>query len=233
VPRFRFSSKADLSGAALAPPGSYGDFKPHFSKETKKMRRVKTFLLAACLFAGLATAAAAQNTNSSKTGAAASRRAEMEKTLYHRLGGMVAVTAVVDEFIRVLAADERVNKKLARSGMNVPRIRLHLIEQVCEATGGPCKYTGLSMKKAHKNMKVTEGEFNALVEDLVGALDKFNVPAAEKNELLGALAPMKGDIVEVPGNATGTPLPPNFKPAKPLPTQKIKGPPSEQRRGEK
>ena len=197
------------------------------------MRRVKTFLLAACLFAGLATAAAAQNTNSSKTGAAASRRAEMEKTLYHRLGGMVAVTAVVDEFIRVLAADERVNKKLARSGMNVPRIRLHLIEQVCEATGGPCKYTGLSMKKAHKNMKVTEGEFNAGVEDLVKALDKFNVPEAEKKELLGILGGLKGDIVEVNSQETGTPLPADFKPAKPASDAEIKAGPTIKRRGEK
>jgi len=85
------------------------------------------------------------------------------------------------------------------------------------------------MKKAHKNMKVTEGEFNALVEDLVKTLDKFNVPEAEKNELLGALAPMKADIVEVPGNATGTPLPPDFKPAKPLPAAKIAAGPAKKK----
>ena len=184
------------------------------------MRRVKTFLTAACLVASLATAAAAQNTNSSTTMAAAP-----QKSLYERLGGLEAITAVVDEFMKNLGADERVNKKLAKSGMNVPRIRLHLIEQVCAATGGPCKYTGLNMKKTHKNMGVTEGEFNAVVEDLVKALDKFNVPAQEKNELLGALAAMKGDIVEVKGDATGTPLPENFKPAKPASEAEIKAGP--------
>jgi hemoglobin len=100
-------------------------------------------------------------------------------------------------------------------------VKLHLVEQVCAATGGPCKYTGLDMKTSHKNMKVTEGEFNALVEDLVAALDKFNVPAAEKNELLGILGPLKSDIVEVNSPDTGAPLPDNFKPAKPLPKAKI------------
>lgn len=198
------------------------------------MRSVKTFLLAACLVASLATVAAAQNTNSSTTtttAAPGSRRAQLEKTLYHRLGGMIAITAVVDEFIKILAADERLNKKLARSGPNVPRIRLHLIEQVCEATGGPCKYTGDSMKKAHKNMRVTEGEFNAGVEDLVKALDKFNVPAAEKNELLGILGSLKGDIVEVNSQETGTPLPADFKPAKPASEAEIKAGPTIKRRG--
>jgi hemoglobin len=185
------------------------------------MRRVKTFLTAACLVAGLATVAAAQNTNSSTTAAAAP-----QKSLYERLGGLEAITAVVDEFIKILGADERLNKKFAKSGMNGPRVRLHVIEQVCEATGGPCKYTGLSMKKAHKNMKVTEGEFNAGVEDLVKALDKFNVPAAEKNELLGILGPLAKDIVEVNSPATGTPLPDNFKPAKPASEAEIKAGPT-------
>ena len=195
------------------------------------MRRVKTFLAASCLVGVTAAGAAAQNTNSSTTTASGSRRAQLEKTLYHRLGGMIAITAVVDEFIKILSADERVNKKFARSGMNGPRVRLHLIEQVCEATGGPCKYTGLNMKKAHKNMKVTEGEFNAGVEDLVKALDKFNVPAAEKNELLGILGGLKGDIVEVNAPETGTPLPAEFKPAKPASRKEIDAGPTIKRRG--
>ena len=184
------------------------------------MRRVKTFLTAAFMAASLATAAAAQNANSGATAAAPQR------SLYERLGGMEAVTAVVDEFIKVLASDERLNKKLGRSGMNVPRIRLHLIEQICEATGGPCRYTGLSMKQAHKNMGLTEGEFQAGVEDLVKVLDKFNVPAAEKNELLGILGPLKGQIVEVSSQATGTPLPDKFRPARPASAAEIKAGPA-------
>ncbi|MDQ3816822.1 MAG: group 1 truncated hemoglobin [Acidobacteriota bacterium] len=139
--------------------------------------------------------------------------AAQEKSLYERLGGQAAISAVVDEFVERVAADARLNQKFARS--DIERVKLHLKEQLCVATGGPCKYTGLDMKTAHKNMKVTEGEFNALVEDLVAALNKFNVPDAEKNELLGILGPLKSQIVEVPGDATGT-LPSSFKPAPPL-----------------
>jgi len=69
------------------------------------------------------------------------------------------------------------------------------------------------MKEAHRNMGVTNGEFNALVEDLVAALNAFKVPAKEQNELLAALGAMKSDIVEVQSAATGTRLPARFKPA--------------------
>ena len=89
-----------------------------------------------------------------------------------------------------------------------------LVEQVCAATGGPCTYTGRSMKDTHKDMGVTEGEFNALVEDLTTTLNAFNVQKKEQDELLGALATMKGDIVEVPGDKTGTALPKNFVPVR-------------------
>src|SRR5215475_14668588 len=132
-------------------------------------------------------------------------------SLYERLGKKPAIKAVVNEFVSRVAADTRINKKFAKT--NIDRVKFMLVEQICGATGGPCKYTGLDMKTAHKNMKVTEGEFGALVEDLVGALDKFNVPAQEKNELLAILGPLKSQIVEVNSTETGTTLPADFKPA--------------------
>jgi hemoglobin len=116
-----------------------------------------------------------------------------EKSLYERLGGLEAITAVVDEFLKNVGADTRINARFANADM--PRLRQMLIDQVCEATGGPCKYTGKNMVESHTGMAITEDEFNALVEDLVKALDKFNVPEKEKGELLGALGGMKGDIV--------------------------------------
>lgn len=131
--------------------------------------------------------------------------------LYERLGGRPAITAVVDSFVAVVAKDERINKKFARS--DVARVKAMLVDQICAQTGGPCTYSGRTMKEAHRNMGVTEGEFNALVEDLVTVLNSFNVPQAEQNELLTALGAMKGDIVEVPSNETGTPLPASFQPA--------------------
>jgi hemoglobin len=115
------------------------------------------------------------------------------KSLYDRLGGKPAITAVVDDFIANVAADARINQFFART--NVPRLKTMLVDQICEASGGPCKYTGKNMMEAHKGMGVTDRDFNALVEDLVKSLDKFKVPAKEKNELLGALGGMKSQIV--------------------------------------
>jgi hemoglobin len=132
-------------------------------------------------------------------------------SLYDRLGGKDAISAVVDEFAGIVLADNRISKKFAKS--DPTRLLANLKDFVCSATGGPCPYRGLSMKESHKNMGSTAGEFNALVEDLIKALDKFRVPEREKNELLGALAGLKGDIVESESSATGTPLPANFKPA--------------------
>ncbi len=121
------------------------------------------------------------------------------KSLYSRLGGKKAITAVVDEFVNNCATDTRINKFFADTAKDPKRLekfKKNLVEQICSASGGPCKYKGKDMKTAHKGMGITDADFGALVEDLVKALDKFNVGATEKNELLGALGPMKGDIVE-------------------------------------
>ena len=116
-----------------------------------------------------------------------------KKSLYDRLGGKPAITAVVDDFVGNVAADPRINGHFAST--NVPRLKAMLVDQVCQATGGPCQYTGRDMKSAHAGMRITDAEFNALVEDLVMSLDKFKVPAPEKNELLGALGSLKPQIV--------------------------------------
>jgi hemoglobin len=138
----------------------------------------------------------------------------MGRSLYERLGGKIAITAVIDDFVARCAADSRINGKFART--DIPRLKASLIDQVCEAAGGPCTYSGRDMRTTHDGMQVTAGEFDALVADLVATLDKFSVPAAEKNELLGVLGPMRSDIVEVETRATGTPLPDEYKNAPPL-----------------
>ena len=165
-------------------------------------------------FVGLVGCAKKDQGSSDTTASSTVMDTSAGKSLYERLGGKSAITAVVDTFVARVAADSRINKKFAKS--NIPRVKSEIVDQVCLETGGPCTYTGRSMKEAHRNMKVTEGEFNALVEDLTAALNVFKVPAREQNELLSALGTMKGDIVEVNTNATGTPLPANFKPAPPL-----------------
>jgi len=140
----------------------------------------------------------------------------MEKTLYDRLGGIDAITAVVEHFRDRVASDDRINLKFART--DLARLRKMLIDQVCEATGGPCRYNGRSMKEAHAGMKVTNGEFNALVEDLVATLNEFKVPSKERDELLAILGPLKPDIVEVDSSEVGTALPDEFRPAPALMT---------------
>ena len=116
-----------------------------------------------------------------------------QKSLYDRLGGLGAITAVVDDFVGNVAADNRINKFFAKT--DIPRLKRLLVEQICAGTGGPCTYTGRDMKSAHAGMGINDAQFNALVEDLVKSLDKFKVPEKEKGELLGILGPMKPSIV--------------------------------------
>jgi hemoglobin len=118
-----------------------------------------------------------------------------QATLYQRLGGQPAVTAVVDDFVANVAHDRRINRYFRHA--NIPHLKAALVAQICEATGGPCHYTGPSMREVHHGMHITNRAFNALVGDLVKTLHKFKVPAEEQKELLGILGPMRKDIVNV------------------------------------
>jgi hemoglobin len=120
-----------------------------------------------------------------------------DKPLYDRLGGVDGIKAVVKDFVEEqVAKDDRINARFANT--DLVKLQEHLTNQICEATGGPCTYTGRNMKESHAGMGVTEAEWNALVEDLVKSLDKFDVGKQEQSELLGALSTMKPDIVEKP-----------------------------------
>jgi len=121
---------------------------------------------------------------------------ETTKTLYDRLGGKAAITAVVDQFVTNVADDKRINARFSTT--DIPRLKKNLADQVCMASGGPCTYSGRDMTTTHAGMKITAADFNALVEDLVASLNKFKVSETEKKELLGILGPMKKDIVEIP-----------------------------------
>ena len=111
----------------------------------------------------------------------------------NRLGGQAAIVAVVDEFARRVGSDSRINRRFANT--DVAKFKRLLVEQICEATGGPCTYSGRTMKVSHAGMNISAEEFAWTGEHLAGALDKFNVPEQEKNELLGAIGAMQGDIV--------------------------------------
>ena len=129
-------------------------------------------------------------------GCAETETMQTQRSLYDRLGGKTAISAVVDQFVANVADDSRINGRFATT--DIPKLKRHLVDQLCMATGGPCTYTGRDMKTTHAGMRISNADFGSLVEDLVKALDTFKVPAREKGELLGLLGSMKKDIVEVP-----------------------------------
>lgn len=118
------------------------------------------------------------------------------RTLYERLGEKPAIAAVVAQLLTRVAADLRINGRF--SNTDVEHLRGALIEFLCVATGGPCVYTGRDMITAHAGFQLIDEEFNALVDDLTGALVALKVPPAEQREVLGAVGPLRADIVNPP-----------------------------------
>ncbi len=114
-------------------------------------------------------------------------------SLYDRLGGKKAITAVVEEFTSNVGGDKRVNHYFAKTDLT--HFKAMMVDQICEGSGGPCKYVGGDMKTVHRGMAITDADFNAVVENLVKAMDKFKVAKKEQDDLLSILGPMKGDIV--------------------------------------
>jgi hemoglobin len=119
-----------------------------------------------------------------------------QPSLYKRLGGHDALAAVTDDFVGRLATDPKLGRFFAgHNEAGLKRIRQHVVDFLCVATGGPCVYTGQDMKTAHTGLHITEDDWNVTVKHLVETLDKFNVPEKEKGEVLGAISGLKGDIV--------------------------------------
>lgn len=122
-----------------------------------------------------------------------------EKSLYQRLGGYDAIAAVTDDFIGRLVTNKMLTRFFGGASIDTQkRFRQHLVDQLCAVTGGPCFYVGRDMKTAHGGLGITEADWNAGVGDLVASLDKFKVPAKEKNEFLAIVSTTKKDIVEKP-----------------------------------
>ncbi len=140
-----------------------------------------TAVLSACHRGG--TPAAAAPTPATQAG----------PSLYTRLGGVDAIRLVVDDFTARLAGDAMIAPMLR--GVDVDNLRRLLAEQICEATGGPCRYSGRTMREAHRGLNITAAQWDATVGHLVAALNRYNVGQREQQELLGALATLRGEIV--------------------------------------
>ena len=120
-------------------------------------------------------------------------------SLYKRLGGYDALAAVTDDFLGRLAADPQFQKFfVGHSTDSIKKIRQLIVDQLCAVTGGPCAYTGRDMKSAHAGLGITEKDWDAQAKLLVATLDKFNVPAKEKDEVLALVSTLKKDIVDKP-----------------------------------
>jgi hemoglobin len=127
---------------------------------------------------------------------AAPPQATAQPTLYKRLGGYDALAAVTDDFLGRLATDPQMGRFFkGLSTDSQKRVRQHIVDFLCLATGGPCIYNGRDMKTAHTGLNITEDDWNLSVKMLTATLDKFKVPDKEKSDVLGAVSGLKADIV--------------------------------------
>ncbi len=121
---------------------------------------------------------------------------KQEKSLYERLGGYNAIAAVVDDFMGRMVADKQLGRFfIGHSTDSKKKTRQLIVDMICEATGGPCIYTGRDMKTVHTGLNITESDWQDSVKLLTATLDKFKVPQKEKDDVFGAVSGLKPDIV--------------------------------------
>lgn len=129
-------------------------------------------------------------------------RADNAKALYERLGGLHGITMVVDDFIDRLVANRTLNRNPAiaagRKSSPAPYLKFQVSQLMCEATGGPCKYTGKDMRSSHAHLNISEKEWGVMAGEFRKSLAKFKVPATEQKELFDIVGKTKGDIVTRP-----------------------------------
>ena len=120
--------------------------------------------------------------------------AQAEETLFAQIGGAAKLHATIDKLVEVMLADDRINFAFAET--DLAKFNGLLYDQICELTGGPCKYTGRTMFESHKKLNSTNAQFNALAEDLYIAFDAVGVPYRVQNKVMALLAPMQPEIVK-------------------------------------
>ena len=119
---------------------------------------------------------------------------QAEPTLYEQIGGEPVLRKTVEEFVVIMEKDDRIN--FAFGNTDITKFKQLLFEQLCNITGGPCQYTGRTMKESHEKMEVDNVMFNALAEDVYIAFDRAGVPYRLQNKVMAIFAPMQRDIVK-------------------------------------
>ncbi|KAA3637085.1 MAG: group 1 truncated hemoglobin [Calditrichaeota bacterium] len=129
----------------------------------------------------------------------AEESADAKPSLYDRLGGLPAISVVVSDFLDVMEPDSilNMNPAIEKSRYAVPKeyLKYQVTAMVCQATGGPCQYTGRNMAESHAHLNITEAEWDRMVELVTSVFAKHNVPEAEVNELMAIVGTLKKDIV--------------------------------------
>jgi hemoglobin len=127
---------------------------------------------------------------------------QVEPTLYDRLGGVYNIATVVDDFIDRVMTDPRLNANPrvdeAHHRVSAAGFKYFVTEMVCWAAGGPQTYSGRSMGDSHRHLMITDEEWVAFMDDLQQALDRFEVPQPEQDELKAIVESTKESIVVEP-----------------------------------
>lgn len=126
-------------------------------------------------------------------GSAATNTGRNSGQLYRDFGGQPGIERLIDGLLDNIARDDRIFPLFRDS--NIDRLRSKLVEKFCSLTGGPCTYTGASIIDAHAGLKITEAQFNALVEDLIDAMESQKIAVGTQNRLLAILAPMRPEVI--------------------------------------
>lgn len=120
-----------------------------------------------------------------------------EKTLYERLGGYDAISAVANDLLPRLQADATLGRFWAHRGDDgIAREKQLLVDFLCSSAGGPMYYRGRDMLTSHRGMRISERDWSAFIGHLSATLDAFKVPARERGEVLAFIQSTRADIVE-------------------------------------
>ncbi|MDO7596145.1 MAG: group 1 truncated hemoglobin [Pseudomonadota bacterium] len=118
-----------------------------------------------------------------------------QNTLYDKLGGEAGVDGIVSGLIKQIGQDKQIFHYFADA--NISRFRTHLTTHLCAITDGPCQYTGDSMTDIHTGMKITEKDFNHLVDLLINAMNLEGIPHRILNQLIAKLVPLRVSIIYI------------------------------------
>ena len=126
-------------------------------------------------------------------------RQEQNVSLYTRLGGYDAISAVVDDLVQRLAADPKLGRFWAHRGTDgIKREKQLVVDFIVNQAGGPLNYGGRDMVTSHKGMKISNDDWNIFIGHLNETLVKFNVPSTEKTDTVNFIDGLKVTIVEKP-----------------------------------